>query len=135
MPRQKVARSREDPEYRLLITPHVTERTQRPTTLFLLETVKAFATFRYELSVDTQVSDDTIHIKVLGFRTPRLSLPSSGSARYEREFEHLDGTYAVTLQGIDGRSNTFTVRFAPGEVEVLKKPRSSFVVLTTEFQQ
>lgn len=135
MPRQKRTRPRPEPEYRLLIAPHVAERTQRHTTRFILETVKAFATFRYELSVATDVTDKEIRLHVLGFRTPHLSLPAAGPARYEQEFETLSGTYDVTVRGIDGRTDTFGVRFAPGEVELLRSPRHPFVQVSTDPHQ
>ncbi len=135
MPRQQSTRTRGETEYRILIAPHVAERTQRPTTLVVLETMKTFATFRYELSVKTEVTPSTLHFAILGFRTPQLSLPSSGSARFEQEFEGLHGTYEVTLQGIDGRATTFSVGITPGQVKLLKTPKKTFVQITTTLSQ
>ena len=135
MPRPKSTKSRTEPEYRLLVVPHISERTQRPTTLVVLETTKAFATFRYELSVKADANPGTLHLTVLGFRTPRLTLPSAGPARFEKEYNELKGPLEITIQGIDGRTTTFALRVAPGKVELLKKPRASFATVTTDLSQ
>jgi hypothetical protein len=135
MPRQKSTKSRTEPEYRLLVVPHVSERTQRPTTLVVLETTKAFATFRYELSVKADAAPGTLHLTVLGFRTPQLTLPSAGPARFEKEYNELHGPLEITIQGIDGRTVSFSLHIAPGKVELAKKPRASFATVTTDLSQ
>jgi hypothetical protein len=135
MPRQQTTRTREEPEYRLLITPRIAERTQRSMTLVVLETTKAFATFRYELSVKAEQTASSLRFTVLGFRTPQLSLPASGPARFEQEFEHLDGTFEVSVKGIDGRTTSFSLRITPEQVKVLKAPRKSFVQIATTLTQ
>lgn len=132
MPRTSTAPAKKEPEYRLLVVPHVAERTGRPTTMVVLETTKAFATFRYELSVRTTVEPHALHLAVLGFRTPRLSLPSAGPARFEEEYEQFGGPLDVTIQGIDGRSTTFQFEIGPGTVTLTKKPRGSFVHIATD---
>lgn len=135
MPRQQSTRTREEPEYRLLIMPHVVERTQRSATLVVLETVKAFATFRYELSVKAEVKASSLHFAVLGFRTPQLSLPASGPARFEQAIEHLNGTFEVSIKGIDGRTTSFSLHITPEQVKVVKAPRKSFVQIATTLTQ
>ena len=135
MPRQHTARTHEEPEYRLLIMPHVSERTQRTTTLIILETTKVFATFRYDLSVKAEVTPAALRFTVLGFRTPKLSLPSSGPARFEQEFENLNGTFDIFLQGIDGRTTTFSAAITRKEVRVVKAPRKTFVQIATTLSQ
>ena len=134
MPSTKSTKIRIEPEYRLLIVPRVSERTQRPTTLVVLETTKAFATFRYELSVKATAGPSSLHLTVLGFRTPHLSLPSSGPARFEQEYEDLSGPLEVSIQGIDGRTTSFSLEISPGHVNLLKKPRASFVAIDTDIK-
>lgn len=135
MPRQQTSRTREEPEYRLLVTPHTVERTQQPSTLVVLETTKVFASFRYELSVDARVTPSSLHFTVLGFRTPNLSLPAAGPARFQHEYERLNGTIDVSIQGIDGRSTSFSLRITPGQVKLLKAPRKTFVQIATSLSQ
>ena len=132
MPQRKRANARAVPEYRLLIAPHLAERTQLFVTRIILETTKTFATFRYELSVEEQVGPGAIRLAVLGFKTPRLTLPAAGPARFQKDYEALKGTFAVTLRGIDGRENTFSVRIAPKKVELVAPPPNAFVQIETD---
>jgi hypothetical protein len=120
------------PEYRLLLAPHLAERTQQYVTRLILETTKTFATFRYELSVEESVGSDFIHLVVLGFKTPRLTLPSAGPARFQKDYDGLKGLFTVTVAGIDGRENKFSVRVAPEKVELVSPPRHSFVQIVTD---
>ncbi len=120
------------PEYRLLIAPRFNELGQKHTTMVLLETVKTFASFQYELSVRETITNRSVHLKVLGLRTPHLSLPATGHARYAREFDDLKGVYNVTVEGLDGRTNTFQLRITQSQVKLLDAPASPFIELVTD---
>ncbi len=124
--------NRETLEYRLLITPQYNERGQKYTTLFLLETVKSFASFRYDLSVEETVDKKTIRYRVLGLRTPQLSLPATGHAQFMREYDNLKGTYQVVVEGLDGKSNSFSVRIAPQQVRLVSSPPQPFITICTD---
>jgi hypothetical protein len=119
-------------DYRLLIAPRFNDLAQKYTTVVQLETVKTFASFQYELSVRETVTKGSMHFKVLGLRTPQLSLPATGHARYEREYEDLKGTYSVTVEGLDGKANTFQVRIARNQVKVLGAPGNAFIDVITD---
>lgn len=123
---------KENSEYRLLITPQYNERGQKYTTLFVLETVKFFASFRYDLSVEETVDKKTIKYRVLGLKTPHLSLPATGHAQFMREYDNLKGTYEVVVEGLDGKSNTFSVRIAPQQVRLMSTPSQSFISVCTD---
>ena len=123
---------KENSEYRLLITPQYNERGQKYTTLFLLETVKSFASFRYDLSVEETLDKKTIRYRVLGLKTPHLSLPATGHAQFTREYDDLKGTYEVVVEGLDGKTNTFSVRIAPQQVRLMSSPTQSFITVCTD---
>lgn len=114
-------------EYRLTISSHFNERTQRPTTLVTLETMKAFATFRYEISVREEQLHDTLKYKILGLKTPQLSLPSSGSARFQKEYENLSGTVHIHVETFDGSVAECTVKIAGKSITLMKSPKQSFI--------
>jgi hypothetical protein len=132
MPARKTARAPEEPEYRLLIASCLAERNQQYVTRVILETTKAFASFRYELSVEEYIAKDTLRFTVLGFKAPQLTLPACGPARFQKSYDGLHGTYSLVVEGIDGRSNTFTVKISPKKVELLKSPRQCFVAIETD---
>jgi hypothetical protein len=118
-------------EYRLLITPSVSERTRKPTTRFVLETAQSFAAFRYDLTVEERVGPHSVAFRILGLKTPPLNLPTAGRAQFVREYDHLNGTYEVTVVGLDGGENTCTVTISPRKVEVLKPPAGSSLSIAT----
>jgi len=116
-------------EYRLVITPSFDEREQKYKTLVQLETTKLFANFRYELSVKEERAARQIRYTVLGLKAPQLSLPAVGHAQFSRLYEDLKGIYEVSVQGLDGAVNTFSIRIRPDRVELLKKPPRTFIQL------
>ena len=125
MPKPK--KKLDEPEYLLRIAPTYVEREQKYKTLLILETTKLFSNFRYDLSVREEFDKKSLHFKVLGLRPPQLSLPAVGRARFVREFDNLRGTYDVAIEGLDGRVNTFSVKFTSKKMQLLKSPASPFV--------
>jgi hypothetical protein len=123
------------PDYRLLIAPHTNERTDSPTTLIVLETAQSFAAFRYELSVDEERTETSLTLRVRGLRTPSLSIPEPGHASYAREYDGLRGTLAVSVIGLDGTASRFTVRIAPGRVELVTPPAGGALTVVTSKAQ
>lgn len=113
-----------------MITPSISEGTRKPTTRFVLETAQSFAAFRYDLTVEERVEPHAVVFRVLGLKTPPLNLPSAGRAQFVRDYEHLNGTYTITVVGLDGGENTCTVRISPEKVEVLIPPTGSSLTIT-----
>lgn len=129
MPRQK---THTGAEYRLLVVPQFDDRRHVTTTLFLLETTKVFASFRYELSVTMTVVGSTVRLAILGLKTPELSLPSAGPARFSRTCDGLNGTYDIVVEGLDHNTSTFSVRISDTTVHLLHPPAGTFVTLVTD---
>jgi hypothetical protein len=129
MAKRKKARA---PDFRLLVTPHINERTYHPTTMFVLETAQAFAAFRYELTVKEKFEGKSVSLHVLGLKAPSLSLPSPGHAQYIREYENMHGTYAVTVVGLDGTPVNCSVRISEKKVSIVKPPSSHSLILITD---
>lgn len=123
------ARKKDSRDYRLLVTHHFNERLQRPVLLVLLETVQAFAAFKYQLSVKEERRDHAIRFKVLGLKPPQLDMPAPGHAQYTREYEDLAGTWQLEVEGLDGAVNAFSIRIGHDRVKVLKAPAGGFVEL------
>jgi hypothetical protein len=131
MAKQASRRAAREPEYRLFVSRILAERTQKFMTQIILETTKSFATFQYELSIEERLEGKTLSLTILGFNTPKLSLPSAGPARFAREYEEWKGTHHVLIQGIDGRSNEFTFRASSKKLDLVKSPHQSFVQVYT----
>ncbi|MBI4535014.1 MAG: hypothetical protein HY708_01960 [Ignavibacteriae bacterium] len=121
------ARKRQVAEYRLTITPHFNELHQQHTTVFIMETAQAFASFRYELTVKEEIEENVLRYKILGLKTPQLNLPASGHAVFRREYENLSGKYNLIVEGLDGTTNEFLVRITKKRIQILKAPTHAFV--------
>ena len=129
MPKQQVTR-----EYRLSITSKFIEGVQRWKTLFLLETTRQFASFRYDLAVRERIQGDTIRLTVTGLKTPHLSFPTNGPAQFRQEYDNLRGTYEVVIEGLDHKVNTFTVEIEEQSARLVRQPAHPFVeLLVTDF--
>ena len=115
--------------YRLQVSSVAEDRETRPKTRFTLETSQLFASFVYDLSVEEQRDKNHICFKILGLRPPRLSIPSAGRASFQREYEDLSGTCYVTVQSLDGKTNTFKLRIAKDRISVLQSPPQRFIDL------
>jgi hypothetical protein len=126
MPRRK---KEHPPDYRLTVTPHINERTYQPVTLFVLETAQSFAAFRYDLTVDEKLEKKNLTFRILGLKTPTLSLPSAGKARFIREYSGLKGTYSVTVIGLDGDPITCSLKISEKKVEILEQPSARSLLL------
>jgi hypothetical protein len=115
--------------FRLSIAPIVDERDQQRKIRISLETVQSFSSFVYELSVEERREGNTLRYKVLGLKPPQLSIPASGRAKYERVYDDVVGPLEITVEGLDGNTNTFAVRVAENAVTILKSPPAPFTEL------
>jgi len=105
-------------EFRLELSPAVSERTGKPVTLVVLQTVKSFSTFRYALAVDDRRENVTLRLKVLGLRTPSLDLPATGPAEFRKEYDDLAGDVTVIVEGMDGSHSSVGTHITPGRVTI-----------------
>jgi len=105
-------------EFRLLLSPAVSERTSRPVTLVVLQTTKSFSTFRYALAVDDRREKGTLRLKVLGLRTPSLDLPATGPAEFRKEYDDLSGDITVVVEGMDGSRSSVGTHITSGRVTI-----------------
>jgi len=106
----------EAPEFRLVVSATVNERTGRPATLVVLQTTKSFSTFRYALAVDDRLENDALVLKVLGLRTPSLDLPATGPAQFLKEYDGLAGDIRIVVEGLDGSHSSIGTHITPGRV-------------------
>ena len=119
-------------DYRLSITPRFNEASQRWKTEFLLVTTRQFASFQYELGVREMVQGKSVRLAVTGLRAPQFSFPTNGPAQFRREYDNLRGTYEIVIEGLDHRTNAFTVEIQEQAVRLVHGPDDPFVELLTD---
>lgn len=129
MPRRK---RQHDPEYSLHIFHHFDERIRRDLQVFLVQTIKEFTSFNYEILLDVAVKDRAIHLKILGLQTTPLLMPSVGPARGRRDFTDLAGSYVLKIMKFDGQMNEFQLEVSPSKLEIKGAPASPFITASNK---
>ena len=127
MPRRKKHR---DPEYSLHVFHHFDERTRRALQVFLVETIKEFTSFNYEILLDAVIRERLIQLKILGLRTTPLIMPGVGPANGHRDFTNLLGSYNLSVIKLNGETNDFQVDVAPSEITVQGNPAHPFIIVS-----
>jgi hypothetical protein len=123
MPRRKQA----DPEYTLNVFPRFEERTQTTSTVFVVQTVKEFISFRYEILIESDVEGNTISLKIRGIRTTPLTMPDVGPARGVREYLNLNGIYRLHVTKLDDDFNEFTLNISEQGITIDGMNGTSFI--------
>ncbi len=118
-------------EYRVLVIPTFDETLKKAGTLFLIETVKQFSNFNYEVVVEDHRLDDTTIWSLHGLRTPELSMPSFGAAHFRKVYFDVKGKHTFILRKIDGEENHFELRISPSSVSIISSPEDPFASIYT----
>lgn len=119
-------------DLRLTVSPHHDPNRQRTVTRVVLETTQKFASFSYEISVDELREGTSFRYCVLGLNAPGVGFPGTGSARFQRDYEGLDGTYTFTVVGLDGEERRCKVAIDPTGVRTLSGPTGTGLTLVTD---
>ncbi|MGA3244518.1 MAG: hypothetical protein ABSE41_07880 [Bacteroidota bacterium] len=129
MPRRKKHR---EPEYSLHVFHHLDERIRKVLQVFLVQTVKEFTSFNYEILLDVAILDRTIQMKILGLRTTPLIMPGVGPARGRRDFTDLRGLYHLNVIKLNGETNEFQVDLTPSNISITGTPTSPFITVSNK---
>ena len=127
-PRKK----RQDPEYTLNILQRFDDRTASSSTVFIIQTIKEFISFQYEILLESTVEGNTIDLKIRGLRTTPLIMPNVGPARGVREYPHLKGTYHLLLTKLDDESDEFTLNISEEGITIQSANDPSFIRVSTQ---
>jgi hypothetical protein len=129
MPRKKKQR---DPEYSLHVFHHFDEQTRRTLQVFLVQTVKEFTSFNYEILIDAVLRERLIQLKILGLRTTPLIMPGVGPAEGHRGFTNLRGSYILSVIKLDGETNDFQVEVTPSQISIQGNPAHPFILVSNK---
>jgi hypothetical protein len=129
MPRKKKQR---DPEYSLHVFHHFDERIRKTLLIFLVQTIKEFTSFSYEILLDASVQEKAIQLKILGLRTTPLIMPGIGPALGRRDFSGLRGSYELNVIKLDGETNQFQLDVASSRLAIKGTPTRPFILVSTK---
>jgi hypothetical protein len=128
MPRRK----RKDPEYTLNIFQRFDDRTASSSTVFVVQTIKEFISFRYEILLESAVEGTIIDLKIRGLRTTPLIMPNVGPARGVREYPDLNGIYRLLVTKLDDESNELTLNISEQGITIQSATDPSFIRVSTQ---
>jgi hypothetical protein len=120
------------PEYSLHVFHHFDERLRKVLQVFLVETVKEFTSFNYEILLDVALQERIIQLKILGLRTTALTMPGVGPAQGRKDFTDLSGTYQLHVIKLDGETNEFQVDISPSSIIITGSPATPFITVSDE---
>ncbi|MCX6134124.1 MAG: hypothetical protein NTU47_09960 [Ignavibacteriales bacterium] len=127
MPRKRKHRN---PEYSLHVFHYFDERIRKVLQVFLVQTVKEFTSFHYEILLDVALRERTIQVKILGLRTTPLTMPGVGPARGREDFSDLRGSYQLNIAKLDGELNEFQIDLSPSSIVISGSPASPFITVS-----
>jgi hypothetical protein len=127
MPRRK---QHHDPEYSLHVFHHYDDRSRRALQIFLVQTIKEFTSFNYEILLDAVMHERLIQLKILGLRTTPLIMPGVGPAKGHRDFSSLRGSYNLSVIKLNGETNDFQLDVAPSRIAIHGNPAHPFIVVS-----
>ncbi|MCX6137342.1 MAG: hypothetical protein NTV54_07610 [Ignavibacteriales bacterium] len=94
-------------EYRLMVQPVLDDAARKRGVVFLLETIKQFGNFNYEIVVDEVFDGKTLLWTLHGLKAPELAMPASGAAQFRKVHYDLPGRFHFVLRKSDGSEGAF----------------------------
>lgn len=128
MPRKK---NRVEPEYILRVF-HFRHETGKKSVAVVLETVKEFVSFNYEVLLDDHRAEKEVHLKILGLHTPVSIMPGTGPARGVRFYTPLSGNVSFHVKKLDGNEDRFVVNIGRTSVKLVSSPKQPFIRFSNE---
>jgi hypothetical protein len=125
-------KKKRDPDYTLNIFHHYDEKTKRNVIVFLVQTIRIFVSFRYEILLEDEIADKEIRLHIKGLHVPELLMPQTGPAQGQRDYEKLEGTYHLTVIKQDKTINEFSIQISPESIDIKEKPKTSFIIVSND---
>ena len=127
-----MSEKKHEPEYTLHILHTTNPETGAAVTAFIVQTVREFVSFMYDIPIDSTVEGPIIHMKVHGLRVPENLVPGKGRARGVVLHPRMKGKFELIITNVDGAINRFLLTLSPRAIEVTKTTKKPFIVYSGE---
>jgi len=121
-----------EPEYTLHILHTTNPETGEAVTAFVVQTVREFVSFMYDIPVQLTIEGSAINLKIHGLRVPENLVPGKGRARGIVLHPKLKGKFDLVVTNVDGVINKFLLTITARAIEVVKTARKPFIVYSSE---
>lgn len=122
------AKKKHEPEYTLHIFHTTNPETGEAVTAFVVQTVREFVSFNYDIPLESKIEGRVIHLKVHGLHVPENLVPGKGRARGAVLHAKLRGKYELFVTNVDGIVNRFLLTITTQTIEAKKSARNPFIV-------
>ncbi len=121
-------KKKHEPEYTLHILYTTHPETGGAATAFVVQTVREFVSFMYDIPLESAIRGQEVNISIRGLRVPENLVPGKGQARGVFYHRRLKGRYDILITNVDGAVNKFEATFGPKDIDVTKASRKPFIV-------
>ena len=125
-------KKKREPEYRLRVFHYTDERTRKSGIAVVIETLKEFVSFAYEVLLEDRQENRTTTLRILGLHAPLSVMPGVGPARGHRFYEHLSGRQTLIVSKLNGEKNEFVCMIGPRTIVLEESPKEPFVLFSTD---
>ena len=125
-------KKKHEPEYTLHIQQAIHPETGEEVTAFIVQTVREFVSFKYDIPLDSEILDSEIQLRIHGLRVPENLVPGKGQARGIIYHRRLKGKHDLAVTNVDGVLNRFGLTITHRTIEVKKNSRTPFIVYTDQ---
>jgi len=125
-------KKKHEPEYTLHILHTTDPDTGKAVTAFVVQTVREFVSFKYEIPLESTLEGNEIHLKIHGLRVPENLVPGRGRARGLVFCRRLKGKFDLFVTNVDGIMNKFFLTITGRAFDVKKTAKQPFVVYSEE---
>ena len=128
-------KKKHEPEYTLHILHTTNRETGEAVTAIVVQTVREFVSFKYDLPLESTIEGATINLKIHGLRVPENLVPGKGRAHGVVLLPKMKGKYELSITNVDGVLNNFFLTITTRDIEVKKSSRKPFIVYSKEHVQ
>lgn len=125
-------KKKHEPEYTLHIFQASNPETNEAVTAFVVQTVREFVSFNYEIPLESTIEGTVIHLKIHGLHVPENLVPGKGHAHGAVLLRRLKGNYDLSVTNVDGMMNRFFLGVTTHAITVRKSSKKPFIVYSQE---
>ena len=125
-------KKKHEPEYTLHVFHASEPETGQAVTAFVVQTVREFVSFKYEIPLESGIQQGVIDLKIHGLRVPENLVPGKGRARGAILHPRIKGKYDLSITNVDGILNKFLLSITARAIDVKSASRKPFIVYSEE---
>lgn len=125
-----MAKKKRAPEYKLFVFRGIDDETKQPAMVFLVQTIKQFVNFNYQVLLDVKMEEKRIELSIRGLQAPEISMPAIGPATGTVKLPDLAGQYSLRIKKLGREVNEFSLNFGTSDIRIQQSQPNPFILLS-----